>query len=224
MAEKVDYTPVATIVDALLAEGLHPSADRVRARLGQGSNETIGKLIKGRLRVLSRLPEEDQEENTRQPVSAASYSATNINPVMVATALEALRMETAIIRATAEAETFMHGRSRRAAHARPGGLGHTCRINPERRDHGGVDFDPQPSTPLPLPAGEGEITAPTPAAEVTLPSAPTPEGQPVDPYQPEWSQDQWQEQALSIGMGAGELNNHTLPLGRCTTPFASSRS
>lgn len=121
MTERVDYTEVPAIVDALLSEGLPASVDRVRARLGRGSNQTIGTLVKIRLRELGKLPEEDGEEiETRRPLSLAADNApVPCNPVMIAEALKTLRIETDTLRATAQAEAFMTPLSTESAPVTP---------------------------------------------------------------------------------------------------------
>jgi hypothetical protein len=75
-----------------------------------------------------------------------------------------------------------------------------------------IDQPLDTSAPASLPSGEGNTPAlPSPAAEVVLPGEPAPSEPPADPYQPEWSDGECQEQALSIGMGPGELRQSYTP-------------
>jgi hypothetical protein len=92
-----DYSPVPAIVDALLEEGLPASADRVRARLGSGSNQKIQLLINARLRELGRLPQEDQEAMPRRPALAPAYRLPEPNRERVQFHLDRLRGETDVL-------------------------------------------------------------------------------------------------------------------------------
>ncbi len=75
-----DYSPVPTIVDALLAEGLHPSAGRVRERLGSGSYEVIQRHINARLRELGRLAQADEDNDSVQTAPDAVPPANLVEP------------------------------------------------------------------------------------------------------------------------------------------------
>jgi hypothetical protein len=70
-----DYSQVPTIVDALLAEGLHTSAGRVRERLGSGSYEVIQRHINARLRALGRLAHADEANDSVQTAPDAAYTS-----------------------------------------------------------------------------------------------------------------------------------------------------
>jgi Plasmid replication region DNA-binding N-term len=104
-----DYNKVSSIVDRLLAEGLHPSADRVRSRLGSGSNQRIQGAINARLRELDRLPEHAPEE-ILQPLALAAYSAPPPEPVEVQRRLDEWRRETWLSIVEAQARAFRHQR------------------------------------------------------------------------------------------------------------------
>jgi hypothetical protein len=86
-----DYSSIPDIVDALQAEGLYPSADRVRERLGSGSNQTIQAAINVHL---GRLPRVAKETMPRPPALAPAYRLPEPDPERVQFHLAHLRGET----------------------------------------------------------------------------------------------------------------------------------
>ena len=90
---EIPYDQIPAIMAQLFEDGLHPSADRVRKRMGdRGSNETIQRAITARLRELGRLPE---DEISLHALPAAPYTIPDPDPMAVARHLAHLRDETA---------------------------------------------------------------------------------------------------------------------------------
>jgi hypothetical protein len=80
-----------------------------------------------------------------------------------------------------------------------------------------MDSQPPSSAPTNPPASPAPESAP-----VATPAAPMPVPAPVDPYLPNWSEEEWAEQAQDVNMEVGELKALSSPAGHAVHDFGGS--